>query len=146
SALRTRDGRMRLLPALLEGRRSTPAAPEQQQTEEAARPLLEIGGVHLRDATLAFFDASVRQPPHAMRLEKLQVDAGPFVLPTLDSAIKVELEGVFKGPQRDGAVAIEGELTPATRDAQLHARFKGVDLVALQPYLVKVSEGGIKRG
>ncbi|TMH04428.1 MAG: DUF748 domain-containing protein, partial [Betaproteobacteria bacterium] len=71
----------------------------------------------------------------------------PFVLPALDKAIQIELEGLFKGTQqRDGTLNISGELTPTTRDAALHARFKGVDLIALQPYLVKVSETGIKRG
>ena len=39
-----------------------------------------------------------------------------------------------------------GRLTPATKDADLKADARGVDLVALQPYLLKVSEGGVKRG
>jgi len=145
SMLRTRDGRMRLLPALLEEKRSE--AKVEQPAVDSGKPLLEIASVKLRDASLAFFDASVRQPAHAMHLEQLKLDAGPFVLPALDKAIQIELEGLFKGSQqRDGTLNISGELTPTTRDAALHARFKGVDLIALQPYLVKVSEAGIKRG
>src|SRR5207247_11245043 len=105
---------------------------------ESNKPLLEIASVKLRNASLGFFDASVRQPAHAMRLEQLKLDAGPFVLPALDQAIQIELEGLFKGTQqRDGTLNISGELTPTTRDAALHARFKGLDLIALQPYLVK---------
>jgi uncharacterized protein YhdP len=145
SMLRTRDGRLRLLPALLEERRSEAKA-EEASTADAGKPLLVIGSVQLRDATVAFFDASVRQPPHPLRLEKLRVDAGPFVLPALDEAVKVALDGIFKGPQRDGTLAIDGELTPATRDATVHARLRGVDLVALQPYLLKATEAGVKRG
>jgi uncharacterized protein YhdP len=144
SMLRTRDGRMRLLPALLEEKRSE--AKVEQPAVDSGKPLLEIASVKLRDASLAFFDASVRQPAHAMHLEQLKLDAGPFVLPALDKAIQIELAGLFKGTQRDGSLNISGELTPTTRDAALHARFKGVDLIALQPYLVKVSEAGIKRG
>jgi len=144
SMLRTRDGRMRLLPALLEERRSETRV--EQPAVDSGKPLLEIASVKLRDASLAFFDASVRQPAHAMHLEQLKLDAGPFVLPALDKAIQIELAGLFKGTQRDGSLNISGELTPTTRDAALHARFKGVDLIALQPYLVKVSEAGIKRG
>lgn len=144
SMLRTRDGRMRLLPALLEEKRSE--AKVEQPAVDSGKPLLEIASVKLRDASLAFFDASVRQPAHAMHLEQLKLDAGPFVLPALDKAIQIELAGLFKGKQRDGSLNISGELTPTTRDAALHARFKGVDLIALQPYLVKVSEAGIKRG
>ena len=120
SMLRTRDGRMRLLPALLEEKRSE--AKVEQPVVDSGKPLLEIASVKLRDASLAFFDASVRQPPHAMHLEQLKLDAGPFVLPTLDKAIQIELEGLFKGTQqRDGTLSISGELTPTTRDAALHA-------------------------
>ena len=144
SAWRTRDGKMRVLPALLDARHTEPQSVER--AEPAAARLLEIGKVELDDATLAFFDGSVRQPALPLRIEKLDVDAGPLMLPALDHAIKVKLDGVFKGPQRDGRIALDGEYTPATRDADLSARFSGVDMVALQPYLLKVSETGIRRG
>ena len=145
SALRTRDGKTRLLPALLDERHD-----EHPSVERAGSPaaplLLEIGKVELDDATLAFFDGSVRQPALPLRIEKLDAEAGPLMLPALDHAIQVKLEGVFKGRQRDGRIAIDGEYTPATRDANVSARFTGVDMVVLQPYLLKVSETGIRRG
>lgn len=149
SALRTRDGRLRLLPALLEEQQQRPQGGGDDQ---AGAPLqLQIDQVRLDDATLAFFDASVRRgPPLPLRVEGLQVEAGPLVLPALDRAIALKLEGRFKSSataaQPDGRLAIEGEFTPATQDAQLQARFSGVDLVALQPYLLKVSETGVRRG
>lgn len=144
SALRTRDGKLRLLPALLESGSGT--ARPGQDSAPAAVPLLNIDEVQLDNTTLAFFDGSVRQPPLALRLEKVDAEAGPLTLPALDHAIAVKLDGVFKGPQRDGRVVIGGHYTPASRDADVNARFSGVDLVALQPYLLKVSETGIRRG
>jgi hypothetical protein len=143
SALRTREGRLRLLPALLEAQGKGEAA--------SGAPLrLEIDRVRLDDATLAFFDASVRRgPPLPLRVEGLQADVGPVVLPALDREIALKLEGRFKSAaasRPDGRLAIEGEITPATQDARLHARFSGVDLVALQPYLLRVSESGVRRG
>jgi uncharacterized protein YhdP len=144
SAWRTRDGKMRLMPALLDDRNTDHASAEH--AGPSAAPLLEIGKVELDDATLAFFDGSVRQPALPLRIEKLDAKAGPIVLPALDHAIEVKLEGVFKGLQRDGRIVIDGEYTPATRDANVSARFARVDLVALQPYLLKVSEAGIRRG
>jgi hypothetical protein len=144
SALRTRDGKMRLLPALLDERSAD--HPPGERAGPAAAPVLLIGKVELDDATLAFFDGSVRQPALPLRIDKLDAEAGPLVLPALDHAVQVKLAGVFKGPQRDGRIAIDGEYTPATRDANVSARFTGVDMVALQPYLLKMSETGIRRG
>ena len=142
SALRTRDGRLRLLPALLEER----PGPAAQGEAPGTAPRLEIEQLRLDGATLAFFDASVRRVPLPLRIERLQAEAGPIVLPALDHAIALKLDGLFKGPRRDGHIAIDGELTPATRDASLQARFSDVDLLALQPYLLKVSETGVRRG
>jgi len=144
SALRTRDGKMRLLPALLDERSAE--HPSVERAGSSAAPVLLIGKVELDDATLAFFDGSVRQPALPLRIDKLDAEAGPLVLPALDHAIQVKLAGVFKGPQRDGRIAVDGEYTPATRDANVSARFTGVDMVALQPYLLKMSETGIRRG
>lgn len=150
SALRTREGRMRLLPALLEERKSQEPA-EAAGTEPESGPALrlEIAKVRLADATLAFFDGSVVRrgsAPLPLRVEQLQAEAGPVALPMLDRAIALKLEGVFKGVRQDGRLAIEGELTPATQEARLQARFSGVDLVTLQPYLLKAAETGVRRG
>lgn len=142
SVLRTRDGRLRVVPALMEPRVAVPRV----ATPAVAATPVRIGEVRLVGATVAFFDASVRQPAHRMRLERLRADVGPLLLPALDQPVSVDLQGVFKGPQRDGRVAIRGTVTPATRDARIDARFAGVDLVALQPYLMRVTDGGVRRG
>jgi uncharacterized protein YhdP len=144
SALRTRDGKLHLLPSLLDDRR-TEREPARRDAP-AAPPLLEIGEVRLVGSTLAFFDGSVRQPPLPLRLEQLDIEAGPLVLPALDRAIEIKLAGLFKGAQRDGRIAIDGHYTPASHDANVRARFTGVDLVALQPYLLKVAEAGVRHG
>lgn len=148
SAMRTREGRLRLLPALLEERK--PQEPADAAGAEPKPELkLEIAKVRLADATLAFFDASVVRrgaAPLPLRVEQLQAEAGSIALPTLDHAIALKLEGIFKGERQDGRLAIEGELTPATQDARLQARFSGVDLLTLQPYLLKAAETGVRRG
>lgn len=139
SVLRTRDGRLRVLPSLLE----QPKAVADGKSGEA--PHVRIGEVELADAAVDFFDASVRQPAHRMRLERLALAAGPLVLPALDEPVELTLDGHFKGPQRDGLIRVAGQVTPATRDARITARFTGVDLVALQPYLLKAGET-VKKG
>ncbi|MBX3604282.1 MAG: DUF748 domain-containing protein [Piscinibacter sp.] len=137
SLLRTRQGKLRLLPALL----------ERPSTGSAGTPVqVDLAHVELAGTTIDFFDASVRQVPHRVRLEALDAGVGPIAWPALDRATDVELQARLKGPQRDGTLALSGWLTAASRDASLKASVHGVDLVALQPYLLKVNEGGVRRG
>ncbi len=144
SAVRSRNGKMRLLPALLED--GTSPAKKAKASTPATGVQVEIRRVILDGATIEFFDHSVRQRPLALRIEKLDARAGPFALPALDQAIDMTLSGVFKGPQRDGRIAIDGAFTPSTRDADLRARFTGVDMVPLQYYVLSGSDTAIRSG
>lgn len=142
---RTRDGKLHLLPGLLE-RAKPPADADQGGAPAVAAPLILIDRVQLHDAEVDFFDASVRQPAHRMRLAALQADVRDLRLPALDSPVALKIEALFKGPQHDGRLQIDGTVTPASHDAKVKADVQGVDLVALAPYLLKVAEGGVKRG
>jgi hypothetical protein len=142
---RTRDGRLRLLPALLEERAK--AAGPAASGGEAARPeAVEIGRVELAGAVVEMHDASVGPRPQRLRLERLDAQVGPLALPALDRPVEVALDGVLKGVRRDGRVQVNGTLTPATRDAQIAVRLAGVDLVALQPYLLKAADTSVRGG
>lgn len=141
SLLRTRQGRLRLLPALLED-----AAADGAPQPAGDGPALRIGQVHLVRTEVAFFDASVRRPPLPVRLTGIEARLGPLWLPALDEPTAIELEAVVKGTQRDGHLHIAGSATGATRDAALKVRLRGVDLVALQPYLGDPAQGGVRRG
>lgn len=141
SMWRTREGRLRVLPALFD----RPRDPKASGQSGAGLPL-HIAQVALHDTALEFFDASVRQPALKLRLEGLQARVGPLDLPGLATPTAFELDGTLKGVQRDGRVKLAGEVTLATTDARVKADLRGVDLVALQPYLIKVSEAGVRRG
>jgi hypothetical protein len=142
SLYRSRDGKLHVLPALLD----RPAAAPREGPQATAAPLVLIDRVELHDAEVDFYDASVRQPAHRMRLDALQAEVRDLRLPALDEPLGLDIAAVFKGPQRDGRLKIAGTLTPATHDARLKADVSGVDLVALEPYLLKVAEGGVRRG
>jgi hypothetical protein len=143
SLYRSRDGKLHVLPALLE----RPAQkPDAASSPAAAAPLVLIDRIELRDAEIDFYDASVRRPAHRMQLAALQATVRDLKLPALDQPLGIAIDGLFKGPQRDGKLHIAGLLTPATHDASLKAEVSGVDLVALEPYLLKVAEGGVKHG
>jgi hypothetical protein len=97
--------------------------------------------------SIEFYDASVtRGAPHRLRLTDLQAEIGPLALPALDERVTLKLSATVKGVQRDGDVQLSGHLTPSTRDAQLKLDAKGVDLVVLQPYLLKGGEAAVKSG
>jgi hypothetical protein len=174
SVLRTGDGRVRLLPRLLKdtpmgegegaphsrapgppaSRAEGPAAPAQG-TPAAAPPdaahSTTIGRIVLRGGTLEFFDASVRRPPHALRIEAVSAELDDLVLPALDARTRLRLDGTVKAaagrsPAHDGIVSIEGWAVPSTRDSQLRSRLRGVDLVALQPYLLRAADAGVRAG
>lgn len=141
SLLRTRGGKLRVLPALLD----KPKAAGDGGAASPA-PRVRIASIVLKDVAIDFNDASVRSGTHRIRFESLQAGVGPLDLPALDSPTEIDLQAVLKGPQRNGRITIQGEATIATLDAKLKAAVSGVDLVALQPYLLKVNEAGVKRG
>jgi hypothetical protein len=141
SVLRSREGKLKVVPALLEGH----LAPRPDPTAAPA-PQVRIGRVLLAGAAIEFFDASVRQPAHRMRLADMRAELEDISLPALDRPIHIDLRAVFKGPKRDGAIGISGRMTPSTHDAKLSAHLGGVDLISLEPYLLKVNEAGVRRG
>ncbi len=134
---RTRDGRLRVLPGLLEGRAAN---------NGSTLPEITIGRVELADSALEFFDASVRQPAVKIRLEQLQAESGQMRLPDLKGRMPLRIEGVIKGVQRDGRLSISGDIELASKDSVLNTRLRGVDLVTLQPYFVQPGEAGVRRG
>lgn len=172
SVLRPRQGGPRLLPSLLErpavrtGAAGSPGAPRvvpvvaqaggppDRAVDRAAggppRPVT-IHEVIVEDAALDVFDARIGRPPHRMQLAALQATVGPLQWPALDRPVPLALRGRLKGlpsagDSRDGDLRIDGTLTPASRDAQLAVRLRGIDLRVLQPYLLRVNEGGVERG
>lgn len=147
SVWRTRDGKVRLLPSLLEKPKTDGAQPAAAQSESTSGSTqVHIGSVELRDGVLEFFDSSVRQPAHKIRLEQLHVRVDDLLVPSLAARTSLALDGVVKGVQRNGRVSIGGWADLADKNSEITTRLAGVDLIALQPYLIKASETGVKRG
>lgn len=139
SVLRSRDKRLRLLPGMLEARKGKRGA-----TQEG--PPVKIDSITLENSALEFFDATIRQPAHKTRIEQLRIALDHLEAPSLAGRTQVRLDGTIRGMQRNGKIAVNGWLDIAQRNSELAAKLKGVDLVALQPYLVKASETGVRRG
>jgi uncharacterized protein involved in outer membrane biogenesis len=139
SVWRTREGRLRLLPSLLE----KPAAAHAGGTPALA---VGIGRIELQEGVLEFFDATVRQPAYKTRLEQLHAVVEDLQVPSLAGRTQLQLDGTIKGPHRNGKLALDGWMEFAAKNSELAARLGGVDLPALQPYLIKTSETGVRQG
>jgi len=138
SALRTQDGKLRVVPSLLE---------KKEEKKEAGKgPEVSIGAIELKDGVLEFFDTTVKKPAHKVRLEQLQARVTDLHLPELKAKSKLHLDGVLKGVRSDGKILVDGWMEFASRDSDLHNTLRGVDLIALQPYLLKAGEGGVRKG
>lgn len=144
SALRSKDGRLRVLPSLLEKLPDNKSKREEPSKDKTLQ--LIIGHIGLHDCALEFFDATVRRPPFKVRLEQVHAQVSDLLVPAMTTKSEIVLEGVIKGVQRDGHMSIKGWIEPATQESSIKTNLRGVDLVALEPYLIKASETGIQRG
>ena len=137
SALRGNDGRLRLLPSLLEVKKPGNAAP---------LPTVTLDRVELVNTAMEFFDATVKKPPLRIRLEQLHATVDDVRLPELKGHTRLDMQGVFKGVRNDGRISIKGWVEIATRDSEIISKLRGIDLVALQPYLIRAAETGVRKG
>ena len=145
SVLRTPQGQLRVLPAWLEKTGDT-ARRGALTPVSTDMPDIHIEEVRLQNMQSGFFDASVQRPPHRIQLEQVNAELGPIGLPALSEPVHIDLRARLRGPQSQGSITIDGDVTPATRDAKISTRLEGVDLIALRPYLLKLNEGGVKKG
>lgn len=136
SILRDSAGRLRLLPGLL----------DRPKEDGAPPPEVSIGEVRLSNAALDFYDASLRKPPHHVRLEKVEASLGPLNLPAMQGRSPLELSGIIKGPQGDGSYHLKGDIELGSLDSDLLTTMRDVDLTALQPYLLRSADTGVRRG
>lgn len=146
SVYRTREGKLRLLPGMLEKNAGPAGSGKEGPPAEGAGIPVSIDDVELSNSALELFDASVARPAHKVRLEQLHARLGPVHLPEMKGRTKLDLDGVAKGVKRDGRLAVNGWIELASKDSEIATKLQGVDLVALQPYLVKASETGVRQG
>jgi hypothetical protein len=104
-----------------------------------------ISKIELNDGTLEFYDATVSRPPLKTRMERIEAVIEDVGVPAADKT-RFELAGIVKGLKSDGHAKVDGWIGPAARDSSSRVVLKAVDLVALQPYLVKKTEARVSNG
>ncbi len=145
SALRTKEGKLLVLPGLLTGAVSEGQA-ETLSNPAVASPRVAVGRITLEDGVVELYDATVAQPPLKIRMEQIKATMREIAIPALKGKSRFELAGVVKGVQRDGQVKMEGWAEVGTKDSSVKTELRSVDLLVLQPYLIKENERGIQKG
>ncbi|HUS84019.1 MAG TPA: DUF748 domain-containing protein, partial [Anaerolineales bacterium] len=84
--------------------------------------------------------------PLKIRLEQIKATVRDIAVPGLKGKSKFELAGVVKGVRRDGQINMEGWAEARTKDSSVRTELRSVDLLVLQPYLIKPGETGIEKG
>lgn len=142
STLRRRDGRLRVLPGLLGAAQEAepPASPA------AAARTVTIDRITLEDGVLELFDASVATPPFEIHLAQVEATMLDVVPPAFAGRTRFDLRAVLEGPRQNGRLRVVGWAELASGDSSLTTTLRSADLVALQPYLIRAGERGVRAG
>jgi hypothetical protein len=137
--LRT-PGHLDLLPALRDTSRDAAATSGSATALVISHLRVDRMAVDLHDATLPGGKEA------RLRFEQVGGTVDGLALPGLATPITLALQGVLKGVERDGPVSLRGRLAPATQDARLAIRLDGVDMIALQPYVLRFGQRPVRHG
>jgi Domain of Unknown Function (DUF748) len=141
SALRI-PGKLLMVPGLLEARKDK----DKRSSEEPSPRTVMISKIALENGVMEIFDATVGKPPLKIRLEQIEAVVRDVAAPPLKGRTQFELAAVAKGHRRDGRMKISGWVAAASRDSSSHIVLERVDLVTLQPYLIKRGEARVDKG
>jgi hypothetical protein len=113
---------------------------------DSSRRGMTIAKLELREGVLEFFDSTVSRPPLKTRLEQVDGVIRDISAPSSGTKTEFDLAAIVKGIRRDGRARASGWFGPARRDSSSQIALDAVDLVSLQPYLVKKNEARVTKG
>ena len=130
-------GKLALLPGLANRTRDS--------SESSKGRAVTISRIELRDGSLDLYDATVSRPPLKTRMEEIEAVIRDVAVPAAEKT-QFEIAGIVRGVKRDGRAQVTGWVGPGARDSSSRVILKALDLVALQPYLVKKNDTRVSRG
>jgi hypothetical protein len=111
-----------------------------------AAPAVAIGRVAVVDGALELYDGTVARPPLRLRLDGIEGALDDITAPPRPGRSRLALAAVVRGRRRNGALRVDGWLDLARDDATAELELRGVDLVALQPYLLRATDARVVGG
>jgi Domain of Unknown Function (DUF748) len=88
----------------------------------------------------------VAEPPLQIHLEEVEATLLDVVAPAFAGKTRFDLTAVLEGPRHVGTVTIVGWAEIASRDSSLQTTLRSIDLLAVQPYLIRAGEQGVRKG
>jgi len=137
SMLRT-PGKLRMVPSL------TASDDKKKDADSTGRPVT-ISTIDLKEGTVELYDATVSRPPLRTRIEQIDAVIRDVATPA-SGKTHFELAGIVKGIKRDGRMKLTGWVGPGAHDSSSRIVLAGVDMVALQPFLVKKNDVHVTQG
>lgn len=133
-------GRLVMLPSL-------PGTGRRKATNSNDDRDIAVSQILLENGILEIFDTTVSQPPLKIRLEEINAIVRDVAPVNLQDRTRFELTALAKGNTRDGKVKVSGWVGAAGRDSSSsHILLENVDLVSLQPYIVKKGDTRVSKG
>jgi len=147
AVLRSRNGAVQLLPSLLARGATSESDVDASDRAGGSDPRrVLVDETILSGGVVEIFDALVRTKPHRTRIAEIRVEVGEIAFPAFDTDTSLDVAGIVEGPNHDGTVTVKGHIHLDDLDSEITTSLRGLDLVALEPYLVPSSEAGVKRG
>lgn len=140
SMLRT-PGKLIMVPSLTEGETSKAEASPKNVSPRA----VVISTIELKNGSVELFDATVSRPPLKIRMEQIEAVIRDVAAPAVERT-HFDLAAIVKGVKRDGGAKVTGWVGPAAKDSSSRIALTAVDMVALQPYLIKKNEAQVTKG
>ena len=115
SMLRTREGKLLVLPSLLQAQKNDAPPGSDKETKTGAGTPVTINHIELTNGTIEFYDATLRKAPVKQRIEHLDASLGQIRLPDLTGKTTIKLTGTHKGARQDGRISLSGGIELATK-------------------------------
>ena len=136
AVLRNQSGTIRLLPNL---RQSVSRANDDASGAAAnsAPREKQVDHISFEQGRFHFYDMTVGPPAYKVTVSNANATVDNVHLPALAEPTSVNVRGTIQGPSHTGTVTFGGWIKIASKDSQTTSTLRGVDVVMLDPYLVK---------
>jgi hypothetical protein len=136
SVVRTAGGSIDILPNLRQSLNQTDTTASTAGEPSVPREKI-VDHVGFEQGTFEFYDFTVSKPAYKVAVTNANASVDNLQLPALSNPTSVQVTGSIAGPSHTGTVSFNGWIKVASKDSQTTSTLHGVDVVMLDPYLLK---------
>jgi Domain of Unknown Function (DUF748) len=138
SVVRTPGGSIDILPNLKESLNRSDASPNAGGPSIPREKVVDHVG--FEQGTFDFYDFTVSKPAYKVAVTNANASVDNLQLPALSNPTTVAVTGSIAGPSHTGTVSFDGWIKIASKESQTTSTLHGVDVVMLDPYLLKKTD------